>query len=184
LTTPSHQSPVSATFNGIISLQRKKLKSDQDETTEPESIKTANNNITKNNDNQLNMSPTNQPSVQPDSVEKIDLTEEHQTNSVILIEKSGNEMMYSPPNDQWMADRLADLKLFRTRNRKNILNYATFGQIGNEVTLRMEQHKRKIVQQDMDAKIAVHATQNNHKLNLKEPTALAYERNEIKRQIK
>ncbi|CAF1581808.1 unnamed protein product, partial [Didymodactylos carnosus] len=90
LTTPSHQSPVSATFNGIISLQRKKLKSDQDETTEPESIKTANNNITKNNDNQLNMSPTNQPSVQPDSVEKIDLTEEHQTNSVILIEKSGN----------------------------------------------------------------------------------------------
>ncbi|CAF1493300.1 unnamed protein product, partial [Didymodactylos carnosus] len=127
LTTPSHQSPVSATFNDIISLQRKKLKSDQDETTEPELIITANNNIMKNNDNQLNMSPTNQPSVQLGNVEKIDLTEEHQTNSVILIEKSGNEMMYSPPNDQWMADRLADLKLFRTRNRKNILNYATFG---------------------------------------------------------
>ncbi|CAF1619246.1 unnamed protein product, partial [Didymodactylos carnosus] len=41
-------------------------------------------------------------------------------------------------------------------------------QTGDVVTLRMEQHKKKIVQQDMDAKIAVRVTQNNHKLNLNE----------------
>ncbi|CAF1084038.1 unnamed protein product [Didymodactylos carnosus] len=58
------------------------------------------------------------------------------------------------------------------------------GQTGNEVTLRMEQHEKKIALQDVDAKPAVHATQNNHKLKLKEPTVMAYERHEIKRQLK
>ncbi|CAF1282545.1 unnamed protein product [Didymodactylos carnosus] len=58
------------------------------------------------------------------------------------------------------------------------------GQTGNEIDTRIDQHKKTLNKVDPNSKLFVHATEDNHTLELDKPCVLAYERNEIKRLLK
>ncbi|CAF1529777.1 unnamed protein product [Didymodactylos carnosus] len=121
--------PLSPIKNQNNSPLRKELKSSDDNIT---AIIT--NNIVIDNGNILHTSSSDQTPLPIDNNIGTDRMDYDRENCLILCEKVEDKMVFSPPNKEWMTNRVMELKLVRTRNKLTNFKLESFGET-REITV-------------------------------------------------